>query len=72
MERSRDFIAYYVVKDESMDVKDTAHLAIFIRGVYSKLCVTEEILVLKCIKVLRMEHVVTTVMQIVNFIRTKG
>jgi len=35
MEGSRDFIAYSLTVDESMDVRDTAQLAIFILGVDS-------------------------------------
>ena len=44
MERSRHFTAYFQAVDESTDVKDTAQLTIFISGVWSNLCITEEIL----------------------------
>ena len=47
MERSRDIIAYSLFVDERTDVKETAQLAIFIRGVDSNLCVADEILDLK-------------------------
>lgn len=47
MERSKDFIAYCLAVDESTDMTDTAQLAIFIRGVDSSLCITEEILDIK-------------------------
>ncbi|XP_061092579.1 protein FAM200A-like [Conger conger] len=47
MERSKDIIAYCLAVDESTDMTDTAQLAIFIRGVDSSLCVTEEILDIK-------------------------
>ena len=40
-------IAYSLAVDESSDTSDTAQLLIFIRGVDSSLCVTEELLGLK-------------------------
>ncbi|XP_065098135.1 general transcription factor II-I repeat domain-containing protein 2-like [Paramisgurnus dabryanus] len=47
IERGKDFIAYSLAVDESTDATDTAQLAIFIRGVDSSLCVTEELLGIK-------------------------
>ena len=47
MEKGKDFIAYSLAVDESSDTSDTAQLSIFIRGVDSSLCVTEELLGLK-------------------------
>ncbi|XP_065444398.1 general transcription factor II-I repeat domain-containing protein 2A-like [Chrysemys picta bellii] len=46
-ERAKDFVAYSLAVDETTDATDTAQLAIFIRGVDSNLCVTEEILDIK-------------------------
>ena len=48
-ERGKDFVAYSLAVDESTDTTDTAHLTIFIRGVDSSLCLTEEILDIKLI-----------------------
>lgn len=47
MEKGKDFIAYSLAGDESPDMTDTTQLAIFIRGVDSCLCVTEELLGIK-------------------------
>ena len=47
MEKGKDFIAYSLAVDESSDTSETAQLSIFIRGVDSSLCVTEELLGLK-------------------------
>ena len=58
MERNRYFIAYSLVVDEGTDVRDTAQLVIFIRGVDSNMCVTEEILDFKSM------HSTTTVTEI--------
>ena len=44
MGKGKDFIAYSLAVDESTDTSDTAQLSIFIRGVDSGLCVTEEFL----------------------------
>ena len=148
MEKGKDFVAFSLAVDESCDASDTAQLSVFIRGVDSNLCVTEELLGFKsmhgtttgkeifeevskcvteiklpwdklvglttdgapamcgkksglvgmvrekmreencageltvyhciihqealCAKALKMEHVMTTVTQVVNFIRAKG
>lgn len=42
--KGNDFIAYSLAVDESTDTSDTAQLSIFIRGVDSSLCVTEDLL----------------------------
>ena len=47
MDMGKDFSAYSLAVNESSDTSDTAQLSIFIRGVYSSLCVTEELLGLK-------------------------
>ena len=47
MEKGKDFIAYSLAVDESSDTSGTAQLSIFIRGVDSSLCATEEFLALK-------------------------
>ena len=47
MEKGKDFIAYSLAVDESSDTSGTAQLSIFIHGVDSSLCVTEELLGLK-------------------------
>ncbi|KAL0163337.1 hypothetical protein M9458_042733, partial [Cirrhinus mrigala] len=47
IEKGKDFIAYSLAVDESADTTDTAQLAVFIRGVDSSLCVTEELLGIK-------------------------
>lgn len=47
MERGKDFSAYSLAVDESVDVTDTAQLSIFIRGVDSSLCITGELLGIK-------------------------
>ena len=47
MEKGKDFISYSLAVDESSDTSGTAQLSIFIRGVDSSLCVTEELLALK-------------------------
>ena len=44
MEKGKDFVAFSLAVDESSDTSDTAQLAVFIRGVDSNLCVTEELL----------------------------
>ncbi|XP_028663975.1 general transcription factor II-I repeat domain-containing protein 2-like [Erpetoichthys calabaricus] len=148
MEKGKDFVSFSLAVDESTDASDTAQLSVFIRGVDSKMCVTEELLGFKsmhgtttgtdifeevckcvteinlpwdklvglttdgapamsgkknglvgrmrekmqeencagelsvyhciihqeslCAKALKMEHVMTTVTQVVNFIRAKG
>ncbi|XP_069777943.1 general transcription factor II-I repeat domain-containing protein 2A-like [Narcine bancroftii] len=46
-EKGKDFMAYSLAADESSDTTDTAQLSIFIRGVDTKLSVTEELLGLK-------------------------
>lgn len=148
MEKGKDFVSFSLAVDESTDASDTAQLSVFVRGVDSNLCVTEELLGFKsmhgtttgkeifeevcicvteiklpwdklvglttdgapamsgkknglvgrileklqeencagelsvyhciihqeslCGKALKMEHVMTTVTQVVNFIRAKG
>ncbi|GAA6098908.1 general transcription factor II-I repeat domain-containing protein 2-like, partial [Tachysurus ichikawai] len=148
MEKGKGFVSFSLAVDESTDASDTAQLSVFIRGVDSNLCVTEELLgfksmhgtttgkeifeeVCKCVtemklpwdklvglttdgapamrdknnglvgriqekkreencagelsvyhciihqeslcgKALKMEHVMTTVTQVVNFLRAKG
>ncbi|XP_066512762.1 general transcription factor II-I repeat domain-containing protein 2A-like [Hoplias malabaricus] len=47
IERAKDFVAYSLAVDETTDATDTAQLVIFIHGVDSNLCVTEEILDIK-------------------------
>ena len=47
IKEGKDFIAYSLAVDESSDTSDTAQLSVFIRGVDSSLCVTEELLGLK-------------------------
>ena len=47
MEMRKDFIAYSLAVDENSGTSATAQVSIFIRGVYSSLCVTEELLGLK-------------------------
>lgn len=47
VEKGKDFVAYSLAVDESSDISDTAHLSIFVRGVDSNLCVTEELLGIK-------------------------
>ncbi|KAM3850917.1 general transcription factor II-I repeat domain-containing protein 2A-like [Vipera latastei] len=44
VEKGKEFIAYSLAVDESTDISDTAQLTIFIRGVDSGLCITEELL----------------------------
>lgn len=44
MEKGKDFVAFSLAVDESCDASDTAQLSVFIRGVDSNLCVTEELL----------------------------
>ena len=41
-EEVASFVAFLVYIDKSTDITDIAHLAIFIRGVYSSLAITEE------------------------------
>lgn len=41
--KGKDFIAYSLTADESTDTSDTAQLSMFIRGVESNLCGTEEL-----------------------------
>ncbi|KAJ8375466.1 hypothetical protein SKAU_G00060460 [Synaphobranchus kaupii] len=45
--KGKDFIAYSLAVDESTDTSDIAQLSIFIRGVDSSLCITEEFLGLR-------------------------
>ena len=47
MEKRKDFITYSLAVDESSNTSGTTQLSIFIRGVYSSLCITEELLGLK-------------------------
>ncbi len=47
MEKGKDFVAFSLAVDESSYTSDTAQLSVFIRGVDSNLCVTEELLGLK-------------------------
>ncbi|KAK0133129.1 General transcription factor II-I repeat domain-containing protein 2 [Merluccius polli] len=47
MEKGKYSVAFSLAVDESSDTSDTAQLAVFIRGVDSNLCVTEELLGLK-------------------------
>uniref|UniRef100_A0A8C5S0G8 Uncharacterized protein n=1 Tax=Laticauda laticaudata TaxID=8630 RepID=A0A8C5S0G8_LATLA len=49
VERGKDFIAYSLAVDESIDISGMAQLTIFIRGVDSALCITEELLEMKSI-----------------------
>lgn len=61
--REKDFVAF--------SLADTAQLSVFIRGVDSNMCVTEELLRFipqesPCGKALKMEHVMTTVTQVDN------
>lgn len=44
MEKGKDFVAFSLAVDESSDASHTAQLSVFIRGVDSNLCVTEELL----------------------------
>ena len=43
MEKVKDFVSFSLAVDESTDASDTAQLSVFIRGVDSNLCVTEEL-----------------------------
>ena len=43
MKKGKYFIVYSLAVDRSSDTSDTAQLSIFIRGVDSSLCVTEEL-----------------------------
>ncbi|XP_058025772.1 general transcription factor II-I repeat domain-containing protein 2-like [Ahaetulla prasina] len=43
-EKGKDFIAYSLAVDKSTDITGMAQLTVFIRGVDSSLCVTEELL----------------------------
>ncbi|CAI5691491.1 unnamed protein product [Oreochromis niloticus] len=47
MEKGNSFVAFSLAVDESSVASDTAQLSVFIRGVDSTLCVTEELLGLK-------------------------
>ena len=47
IEKGKDFIAYSLAVDESSDTSGPSQLSIFIRGVDSSLCITEELLGLK-------------------------
>ncbi|XP_039190545.1 general transcription factor II-I repeat domain-containing protein 2-like [Crotalus tigris] len=47
IEKGKGFIAYSLAVVENTDITGTAQLAIFIRGVDSRLCVTEELLDIK-------------------------
>ncbi|XP_026025096.1 general transcription factor II-I repeat domain-containing protein 2-like [Astatotilapia calliptera] len=47
MEKGNSFVAFSLAVDESSDASDTAQLSVFICGVDSTLCVTEELLGLK-------------------------
>lgn len=42
MEKGKDFVASSLAVDESSDAFDTAQLSVFVPGVDSNLCVTEE------------------------------
>ena len=44
MEKVKDFVSFSLAVDESTDASDTAQLSVFVRGVDSNLCVTEELL----------------------------
>lgn len=44
MEKGKDFVSFSLAVDESTDASDTAQLSVFIRGVDSKMSVTEELL----------------------------
>ena len=44
IKKAKGFIAYSLAVDESSDMYDTAQLLIFIHGVDSSLCITEELL----------------------------
>ncbi|XP_061765856.1 general transcription factor II-I repeat domain-containing protein 2-like [Nerophis ophidion] len=44
MEKGKDFVSFSLAVDESTDASDTAQLSVFIRGVDSNMCVTEELL----------------------------
>lgn len=47
IERCKNFIACSLAVDERTDVKDTAQIVIFIRGMDSNLCITWELLDVK-------------------------
>ena len=47
IKKEKDFIAYSLAMDESSGTFDTTQRSIFIREVYSSLCVTEKLLGLK-------------------------
>lgn len=47
LEKGKDFVAFSLAVDDSSDASDTAQLSVFIRGVDSNMCVTEELLGLK-------------------------
>ena len=47
MEKGKDLIAYFLAVEESSNTSGTAQLSVFIRGVDSSVCVTEELLALK-------------------------
>ena len=49
MEKGTDFVAFSLAVDESTDTSDTAQLSVFICGVDSNMCVTEELLGVKSI-----------------------
>lgn len=44
MGKGKDFVSFSLAVDESTDASDTAQLSVFVRGVDSNLCVTEELL----------------------------
>lgn len=47
IEKAKDFVSFSLAVDESCDASDIAQLSVFIRGVDSNLCVTEELFRLK-------------------------
>ena len=47
IKKGKDFVVYSLAVDESSDTSNTAQLSIFVHGVDSSLCVTEELLGLK-------------------------